>query len=102
MQHMQSFCVGGKCRHKVLKEYFGQAYEKDSCGACDVCLNEVEGVEDATVTAQKIISCVARVQERFGAGHVVDVLRGANTERVLANRHQELRSEERRVGKECR
>ena len=50
-----------------------------SCEACDVCLNELEGLADATVTAQKILSCVARAGERFGAEHIVDVLLGADT-----------------------
>ena len=55
-----------------------------------LCLNEVEGLADATVTAQKILSCVARAGERFGAEHIVDVLLGANTERVRRWRHKEL------------
>ena len=63
---------------------------KPNCEACDVCLNEVEGLADATVTAQKILSCVARAGERFGAEHIVDVLLGANTERVRRWRHEKL------------
>jgi ATP-dependent DNA helicase RecQ len=55
-----------------------------------MCLNEVETMADATVTAQKILSCVARVGEGFGAEHVVDVLLGAKTERVRRWRHEEL------------
>jgi ATP-dependent DNA helicase RecQ len=55
-----------------------------------VCLDEVEGIADATVTAQKILSCVARTGERFGAMHVVDVLLGAQTERVRQWRHDQL------------
>ena len=58
---------GVHCRHRKLSEYFGQEYAKPNCEACDVCLNEVEGLADATVTAQKILSCVARAGERFGA-----------------------------------
>jgi ATP-dependent DNA helicase RecQ len=53
-------------------------------------LNEVEGLADATVTAQKILSCIARTGERFGAEHIVDVLLGANTERVRRWRHEDL------------
>ncbi len=56
LRHMQRFASGLACRHKTLSEYFGQAYEREGCGACDVCLDEVEGVGDATVTAQKILS----------------------------------------------
>jgi ATP-dependent DNA helicase RecQ len=90
LRQMQRICTGAVCRHKALCEYFGQAYEREGCGACDVCLGEVEGVEDATVLAQKVISCVARVNERFGVGHVVDVLRGADTAQVRRCGHHQL------------
>jgi ATP-dependent DNA helicase RecQ len=73
-----------------LSEYFGQAYEPASCGACDTCLGESEDLVDRTMEARKILSCVARVGQRFGAGHVVDVLRGADTERVRSLGHHEL------------
>ena len=55
-----------------------------------MCLSDVEGLEDGTVTAQKILSCVARVEENFGIGHVVDVLAGADTEMIRRCRHNEL------------
>jgi ATP-dependent DNA helicase RecQ len=90
LSHMRRLCAGVHCRHRMLSEYFGQKYAKPNCEACDVCLNEVEGVADATVTAQKILSCVARAGERFGAEHIVDILLGANTERVRRWRHEEL------------
>jgi ATP-dependent DNA helicase RecQ len=90
LEHMRRLCSGGHCRHRKLSEYFGQEYSKPRCEACDVCLNEVEGLTDATVTAQKILSCVARVDERFGVEHIVDVLLGANTERVRRWRHEQL------------
>ncbi|MGH7845143.1 MAG: DNA helicase RecQ [Candidatus Binatia bacterium] len=90
LQHMRRLCTGIQCRHRKLTEYFGQEYSKSNCEACDLCLNEIEGLADATVTAQKILSCVARVGERFGAEHIVDVLLGANTERVQRWRHEQL------------
>jgi ATP-dependent DNA helicase RecQ len=90
LEHMRRFCTGVHCRHRRLSEYFGQEYSKPNCEACDLCLNEVEGLADATVTAQKILSCVARAGERFGAEHIVDVLLGANTDRVRRWRHEEL------------
>ncbi|UCG17391.1 MAG: DNA helicase RecQ, partial [Phycisphaerales bacterium] len=90
LQRMRRFCSPAVCRHRALSEYFGQVYDRADCGACDVCLDEVEGMADATVTAQKILSCVARVQERFGAGHVTDVLLGADTERVQRWGHDRL------------
>ena len=90
LEHMRRLCSGIHCRHRKLSEYFGQAYSKPNCEACDVCLNEVEGLADATLTAQKILSCVARAGERFGAAHIADVLLGANTERVRRWRHEQL------------
>jgi len=90
LEHMRRLCTGVQCRHSELSEYFGQEYSKPNCEACDVCLNEVEGLADATVIAQKILSCVARVGERFGAEHTVDVLLGATTERVRRWGHEQL------------
>jgi ATP-dependent DNA helicase RecQ len=90
LEHMRHFCSGVHCRHKKLSEYFGQTYPKPNCEACDVCLNEVEGLADATVTAQKILSCVARAGERFGGEHIIDVLLGADTERVRRWGHEKL------------
>src|SRR5882724_800079 len=90
LDHMRRLCTGVYCRHRKLSEYFGQEYARTNCEACDVCLNEVEGLADATVTAQKILSCIARAGERFGAEHIVDLLLGANTERVRRWRHEEL------------
>jgi ATP-dependent DNA helicase RecQ len=90
LDHMRRLCTGVYCRHRKLSEYFGQEYANPNCEACDVCLNEVEGLADATITAQKILSCIARAGERFGAEHIVDVLLGANTERVRRWRHEQL------------
>jgi ATP-dependent DNA helicase RecQ len=90
LRQMQRLAGGLACRHRALSEYFGQAYPRDTCGACDVCLDEVEGVADATVTAQKILSCVARVGEGFGIMHIVDILVGAETERIRQWHHDRL------------
>src|SRR5215831_11680229 len=90
LEHMRRFCNGIHCRHRTLSQYFGQTLPNRPCGACDVCLNEIEGLEDSTVTAQKILSCVARTGQQFGAEHIVDVLVGADTERVRRWRHQQL------------
>jgi ATP-dependent DNA helicase RecQ len=90
LRQMQQFASVATCRHKYLSEYFGQAYDQADCGACDVCLGEIEGIAEATVIAQKILSCVARVEQRFGVGHVTDVLTGADTEMIRRCRHQQL------------
>jgi ATP-dependent DNA helicase RecQ len=78
------------CRHKHLSEYFGDSYPSSKCGACDVCLGELESVDEPVTVARKILSSVARVGQRFGAGHVSAVLRGQTTDAVLARGHQEL------------
>lgn len=90
LRQMQGYAGAAACRHKRLSEHFGQAYDQPECGACDVCLGEIEGIADATVVAQKILSCVARVQQRFGVGHVADVLLGADTEMIRRCSHQQL------------
>jgi len=66
------------------------AKDKDNCGACDFCLGELEAMPNAVELARKILSAVARVQQRFGAAHLVNVLRGRVTEMVTARGHQHL------------
>jgi len=77
------------CRRRFLLEYFGEEWEGNSCGGCDVCLAPKDEV-DATEIAQKVISAVVRVGERFGASYVSEVLRGAKTQRVLHLGHDNL------------
>jgi ATP-dependent DNA helicase RecQ len=76
------------CRRRVMLGYFGEQLEKD-CGNCDVCLDPPERF-DATVDAQKALSCVYRVSQRFGIKHVIDVLRGADTDRIRSLGHDRL------------
>jgi len=90
--HMQRFAGGYVCRHKFLSEYFGQSYPKPNCGACDVCLGEHAQAVDSQVTAQKLLSCVARLERPFGVAHVVDVVRGADTERVRQYGHHQIKT----------
>jgi ATP-dependent DNA helicase RecQ len=88
LQVMVGFAEAPGCRRRVLLGYFGERLEKD-CGNCDICLNPPERY-DATVDAQKALSCVFRVGQRFGIGHVVDVLRGARSERIRELGHDRL------------
>ena len=78
------------CRHRHLVAYFGQTLDKTDCGACDCCLEELEPLPDPVTLARKVLSCVARVGQRFGATHVTGVLRGATTDAVTTRRHHEL------------
>ncbi len=88
LQAMIGFAEAQTCRRRVLLGYFGERLEED-CGHCDVCLNPPE-TYDATVDAQKVLSCVFRVGQCFGVGHVVDVLHGANTQRIRDLGHDRL------------
>ncbi|MCI0639562.1 MAG: DNA helicase RecQ [Gemmataceae bacterium] len=90
LNDMDAYARGSVCRHRALVNYFGQKYEADNCAACDLCLGDTEPVPDAVVIAQKILSCVARVQERFGINHVISVLRGENSERIQTLNHDKL------------
>ena len=76
------------CRRRVLLNYFGERLEQD-CGNCDICLDPPERF-DASVDVQKALSCVYRVGQRFGVKHVVDVLRGADNERIRSLGHHKL------------
>ena len=79
-----------ECRRKPLLDYFGETYTKNNCGACDNCLTEEKDLTDITIAAQKFLSCVKRTGERFGAGHIIDVLRGSKAGKVIRLGHQKL------------
>lgn len=90
LNEMDRFCRSAICRHRKLVNYFGQSYESEDCGACDICLGETVTVGNADELAQKIISCIARVRGRFGVGHIVSILRGEKSEGVTRYCHDEL------------
>ncbi len=90
LRDIERYASAVGCRHKHLLAHFAERYGKDDCGACDFCLGELETVADAVTTARKILSCVARVGQRFGAAHVTNVLRGATSEQVTARGHDTL------------
>ncbi|HEX6961015.1 MAG TPA: RecQ family ATP-dependent DNA helicase, partial [Lacipirellula sp.] len=87
---MERFCGGVTCRHRAIVSYFGQELEADNCGACDVCLGELNFVEDATVLAQKVLSCVVRLDQRFGADYTAKVLAGSAEQRIIELGHDHL------------
>ncbi len=90
--HVWSLATGAVCRHKTLAQYFGQELPVPAagCGACDVCLGEIAHVEGGEVIAQKILSAVVKTGQRYGAAHVADVLRGAETARIRQTGHDLL------------
>jgi len=85
---MTGFAEAQTCRRRVLLGYFGDRLEQD-CGNCDICESPPERF-DATDDARKALSCVYRVGQRFGMGHVIDVLRGSQNHRMLELRHDQL------------
>ncbi len=90
LNKMYNFCTGGVCRHKAILRYFGQTLEKENCAACDMCLGELDCINDALETAQKILSCIVRLEQRFGGGYTAAVLTGSSDKRILENRHDVL------------
>ena len=90
IRDIERYASGTRCRHRSLVEYFGEPYTRGECAACDWCLKELDPVADATVMAQKILSCVARVKQTWGIGHVTDVLTGRANEKVVAAGHDRL------------
>jgi ATP-dependent DNA helicase RecQ len=90
LRDMERYATGVRCRHRHLVEYFGERYAKEHCGACDSCLGELEASPEPVVTARKILSCVARVEQRFGAGHVISILRGQSVDAVVSRGHDTL------------
>ncbi len=90
LQDMYKFCTGGVCRHKAILRYFGQDLAKDSCNACDMCLGELDYINDGLVMAQKILSCILRLDQRFGADYTALVLSGSQDRRIMDNNHDKL------------
>ena len=88
--NMYSYCTGGVCRHKAILRYFDQDLNKDSCNACDMCLGEFEYIDDALIVAQKILSCIVRLEQMFGGGYVSLVLIGSKDKRITENNHDTL------------
>lgn len=88
LSNMISFAEAQNCRRNVLLNYFGEPSHKP-CGNCDVCLNPPL-LFDGKVAAQKVLSCVYRLNQGFGAKYVVDVLRGSDAEKIKQQNHHQL------------
>lgn len=85
---MAAFAEAQTCRRQVLLNYFGE-YNQTKCNNCDICLDPPKQF-DGTVDAQKALSCVYRLNQRFGIGYTVEVLRGAQTQRIRDYGHDKL------------
>ncbi len=91
LNQMVNFAVPNTCRRRRLLSYFGERFEKDNCGTCDVCTSDAEQV-DAATEAQIVMSAILRTGQRFGAAHVADVVTGANTKKIRELRHNEIKT----------
>ncbi len=93
LDQLVDYAEGATCRRKVLLAYFGETFPEANCGGCDNCLAPRERV-DATVDAQKFLSCLYRVRQMsgtsFGVNHIVEVLTGAETAGVRSRGHDQL------------
>jgi ATP-dependent DNA helicase RecQ len=91
LRQVLSYAESSECRRAIQLRYFDETYAPP-CGACDNCCEPKE-LEDWTVEARQLLSCVARLaqrHERFGAAHVIEILRGSRSERVVSRNHDEL------------
>ena len=88
LDSLLGFCESTECRRKSLLGWFGEPHP-GNCGNCDNCMEPPQSW-DGTTAARKALSCVYRTGQRFGAGHIIDVLRGAVTEKVTRFGHEEL------------
>ena len=91
LNQMAGYASHNVCRRKQLLGFFGEDYPSGNCAACDICSGNVEQI-DITIEAQKIMSAVSRTGQRFGAGHIVDILTGADTKRVRELKHNEIKT----------
>lgn len=89
LQLMQEYCEHEGCRRQYLMQYFGEQFPS-YCGSCDYCLSSLEE-KDATLDAQKLLSAVSRTGERYGAGYIIDFIRGSASEKIVPA-HKELKT----------
>lgn len=92
LSQLLGFAETDLCRRVPLLHYFGETDVPDRCGMCDNCrmTKEEKELVDLTIPAQMFLSCVRRTSEIFGAGHIIDVLRGSNSQKILKFGHEEL------------
>ena len=91
LQQVVAYCESSVCRRRVLLAYFGETLEDGQCENCDTCARQTEMVlEDRTKDAITLLFCIAKTQQRYGMRHVIDVLRGAQTQKVRDSGHDQL------------
>ena len=88
LRRVINYAESSECRRTVQLNYFGDSFP-GNCGNCDNCCNK-KPVEDWTLEAMKFLSCIARCQEKFGMNHIIDVLRGSKSQKILQYQHNQL------------
>ena len=90
LQAMVQYAETEVCRRQPLIKYFGEDYKEDYCGMCDNCTIDEKDSIDVTINAQKFLSAIKRTGEVFGVNYIIDVLCGAESDRIFSNGHQNL------------
>ncbi len=88
LNHMLAFAEATHCRRQILLHYFDEPYEQ-ACGYCDICDNPPK-TADATIDAQKFLSCIYRLRQNYGLNYVIDVLRGSESAKIKQANHHSL------------
>lgn len=88
IQALLGYCELTSCRRQALLQYFGEE-SQPNCGNCDACMAPISSW-DATVEAQKALSCIHRTGQRFGVGHLIDVLLAKPSEKIQSLKHDEV------------
>ncbi len=87
LSEMYAFATSARCRHRRLVEYFGQAWTRQKCGACDVCTGGLQALPDSGELAKTLLTGIVRTGQRFGPAYVAEVLAGERTDRVVERGH---------------
>jgi ATP-dependent DNA helicase RecQ len=87
---MYNYCTSVSCRRHTILSYFAEQPASVNCSACDACVGDLDCMEEPLETAQKILSCVLRLGERFGADYTALVLTGSREQRIIENGHDSL------------
>lgn len=90
LRALLNYAETGICRRFPLLSYFGEKYNQQKCGMCDNCNSVDKDLVDVTIPAQKFLSCIKRTNEIFGAGYIVDVLKGSKSEKIIEKGHDKL------------
>jgi ATP-dependent DNA helicase RecQ len=91
LNQIVGFATHNVCRRRQLLGFFGEEYPHDNCGSCDICSGSVEQV-DITTDAQILLSAISRTGQRFGTGHIIDIVTGADTKRIRELGHKSIKT----------